>query len=57
MTKIKWYQRINPFFWLERAMCLGITHFVERIKGDILYSNNNLIIMGYNKKQKVRVKK
>lgn len=36
---IKWYQKINPFFWLNMAICgcieLGVIKFAEDFMNDV----------------------
>ena len=49
MAKIKWYQRINPFFWLELAMCECIRNGINKMAEDILYDTDNFM-MKKNKK-------
>ena len=41
MAKIKWYQRINPFFWLDMAMSECIRAGVYKLSEDILYDTDN----------------
>lgn len=66
MTKLKWYQRINPLFWLEqyvaRVVYTILMNKTRNITDDIISDRNiqnktTIVVCSDNKNENIKNKK